>query len=523
MKKILSILAIAAAVMFAACEKVDLSDIESRLDKLEAAVKTIQEARDGGDYITDVTPIMEGNEIVGYEITFKEHGKVTVRNGKNGTDGDSMFSSVTVTDENVTFVTSDGKTFVIPRDGASVFGIVIETRAYTVTAPGQEINVPYTLKGADNATTVSAIAGDGYKAVITDKAIVITAPALPTDTQVLAVAENGAGKSSVVVIKISIADELKPDNLAKNKWTSEAAAIIDGKTDTYAEGTSFVIKLGVQKNFSSIILAQAADIKNATLASKFTLETSTDGSTWTVALADATLAGRTGSQIFNLGTVVSASSIRITLSAPFEESLPVRLAEVDLGIGESATCTPTELTAVPALKNAKKPFQTDGSDLAPNVGAGRFQRVLDWKTSDNVYISFDNHPSVMAMACWGAAVWGISMPTNAKVWQTLAFTPGYYAVNVQIGHTGNPYGVDIDFAAATGDALPDFSDVSTAANTLAYVAGKEHQNETYPLAFKIEEAGNVSIGMVYNLYNTWSLNGSAYSDFYIHGFEVVGR
>ena len=74
-----------------------VKDHESRISKLEAqckelntniaSLKTLVDAYLSADYITDVTPVMEGGEEVGFVITFAKNGKITIYHGKDGAPG----------------------------------------------------------------------------------------------------------------------------------------------------------------------------------------------------------------------------------------------------------------------------------------------------------------------------------------------------------------------------------------------------------------------------------------------------
>ena len=207
----------AAALVVAGCATVDLSPLEKRINDLEAAVKTIQEARDGGDYITGVRELKSAEGVVlGYEITFKDHGAVVIRhgkdgangengsngsNGENGKDGDSKFKDVQVGEDAVTVVLADGTTFVIPFIKA--FSLVIENTSIEGIAPNQVIDVPYTITGGSSKTVVSALEAGGYKVKVEAGKIVITAPALPGDAQILVTADNGDGKTGIVILTLS--------------------------------------------------------------------------------------------------------------------------------------------------------------------------------------------------------------------------------------------------------------------------------------------------------------------------------
>ena len=71
-----------------------LKDHESRLKELErltaqqntniSSLQTIVTALQDKDYVTGVAPINEGDEVVGYTITFSKSGAVTIYNGEDG-------------------------------------------------------------------------------------------------------------------------------------------------------------------------------------------------------------------------------------------------------------------------------------------------------------------------------------------------------------------------------------------------------------------------------------------------------
>ena len=71
-----------------------LKDHESRLKELErltaqqntniSSLQTIVTALQDKDYVTSVAPIYEGDEVVGYTITFSKSDPITIYNGKDG-------------------------------------------------------------------------------------------------------------------------------------------------------------------------------------------------------------------------------------------------------------------------------------------------------------------------------------------------------------------------------------------------------------------------------------------------------
>ena len=113
------ILAACVCLMAAGCTRNDdykskyddlsgkVSNMEQRVSALETIVAALQE----GDWITAVEPVSDGSRS-GYKISFNNHPEIIVY---SGTDGDSMFQSVTVGDDVVEFTLQDGTAFSIPR------------------------------------------------------------------------------------------------------------------------------------------------------------------------------------------------------------------------------------------------------------------------------------------------------------------------------------------------------------------------------------------------------------------------
>ena len=111
MKKLLTLIAIALAVVVSSCSKFDdsaiwdklneqeqtLNDHEKRIAALEElckqlntninALQTIVEALEKKDYVTNVSPVREDGEIVGYTISFANSDTITIYNGKDGVNG----------------------------------------------------------------------------------------------------------------------------------------------------------------------------------------------------------------------------------------------------------------------------------------------------------------------------------------------------------------------------------------------------------------------------------------------------
>ena len=141
-----------------------------------------QDGQDGKDGITPQLKIEEGYWYVSTDNgqTWTQLGKATGENGKDGVDGkdgkdgvdgvdgDSMFQSVTVTETEVTFVTSDGQTFVVKR--AAALSIEFDSADLVVMGTNSTRNIHYTItSGVDNITIEALSSADiKVKVVKTD-------------------------------------------------------------------------------------------------------------------------------------------------------------------------------------------------------------------------------------------------------------------------------------------------------------------------------------------------------------------
>lgn len=141
-----------------------------------------QDGAPGKDGITPQLKIEEGYWYVSTDNgqTWVQLGKATGENGKDGVDGkdgkdgvdgvdgDSMFQNVTVTETEVTFVTSDGQTFVVKR--AAALSIEFDSADLVVMGTNSTRNIHYTItSGVDNITIEALSSADiKVKVVKTD-------------------------------------------------------------------------------------------------------------------------------------------------------------------------------------------------------------------------------------------------------------------------------------------------------------------------------------------------------------------
>lgn len=273
--KSIGALLLSGVMMFAACDKYDDSALSGRVDDLEGRVteleklvadlnttvsglSTIVTAMQSEDRVKSVTPIMEGETIIGYTIEFTTSGTATIYNGEEPSlgvieDGGILYwavDGVLLTDgsnnripatiapefqvgdngglqyringgewqdmpgsaniglvrdvkqdgtESVTFILSDGREITIPMVQSFALELNVESTGIGIMA-NQRMTIDYTVVSGDENTLVKAISEGGYTVEVnatdaTKGYLSITAPAtLPDNATILVVAVNGKGE-----------------------------------------------------------------------------------------------------------------------------------------------------------------------------------------------------------------------------------------------------------------------------------------------------------------------------------------
>ena len=121
-------------LLFTSCEPTPYDDsgildrfdeLEQRIDELEAqcdkadediaTLRAIIEVLQSRDYITSVTPIMNGEEVVGYTITFAKSDPITINNCDCKEDEGCIIVGITDSETEVVITLSDGSTITIPK------------------------------------------------------------------------------------------------------------------------------------------------------------------------------------------------------------------------------------------------------------------------------------------------------------------------------------------------------------------------------------------------------------------------
>ena len=253
-----------------------VASLETLCDEMNTNISSLHAAIQDGDYVTGVTPVTEGSLTIGYTITFARHQPIIVYNGENGSslsirqdsdgeyywimngdwlldkegnkmntsekipllrieegqwlisvdDGDSWENMGQVTgaffksidnssDDHIDFVLADGTTVTIPKK--LTFAITFSETLPRI-APGETIELAYTLSQGDDATLVKTVTSNGWKAEVIKKdnlsgTIRITAPIPITDDEVLVFISDGKEKTVMSAISFTILIvENAPDN-----------------------------------------------------------------------------------------------------------------------------------------------------------------------------------------------------------------------------------------------------------------------------------------------------------------------
>lgn len=102
-----------------------------------------------------------------WHISYDNGRSWTILGAASGEDGDAMFESIEVTDNYVTFILADGRSFTIPRN-ARVRLLLDIPESETGVIPGSVIRIGYTLENATDSTIVTA-SSDGIYSVRTER------------------------------------------------------------------------------------------------------------------------------------------------------------------------------------------------------------------------------------------------------------------------------------------------------------------------------------------------------------------
>lgn len=205
-------------------------DLTERVENLENRISKIEEVYNSNGFITDISPIMEGDKQTGYVITFSNGEKIEIYNGKDGIDGedgedgqdgndgqdgedgqsgsngDSLFDSVIIGETEVTFNMKDGTSFVIPIMPGIDIILTIEGDEVALSG-GTSLNISYSLVNASNGAEVSVSTEGGIMAevvpfTVMSGYITVSSPEGGSDGCINVTVKDGKGNSFVKVIYV---------------------------------------------------------------------------------------------------------------------------------------------------------------------------------------------------------------------------------------------------------------------------------------------------------------------------------
>ncbi len=160
MKKIIILFA-AIGLLFSSCAKeYDDSAVWQSISSLEArisAMETVMNAYKNNVTIKSVTPVANG-----YSILFSDGSKADIANGAKGDDGETLIDHITIGEEYITFVLTDGSSFDIPLYGS--LSISFDSQDLAAMAPSTSRTVDYTVKSHSATISVEVLSSEDIKA-----------------------------------------------------------------------------------------------------------------------------------------------------------------------------------------------------------------------------------------------------------------------------------------------------------------------------------------------------------------------
>ncbi len=319
------------------------------------------------------------------------------------------------------------------------------------------------------------------------------------DWEIESVSDQVNGRSALMAI----------DNNTATLWQSSA-------TPKPAPQHWITVDMGSSKTIDGFYLLHP--YTNDKSVKKISISVSDDNNTWTNVLEGEVKVSFLRQKLA-LPETVNARYFKITAVEMYDANTPgMVFSEIDAyniqaTSNDNGADVYSNSTAV-TMANPKNPFVGDGSNPFPLLGDFRLQKLQGWTHSTNAVATYDNAKFTL----FTAAVWGLPTVTNGKVHQTLNLQPGTYVLKINVAGADGP--VDIYGMVVNGSALPDYTTVTAAPAVMRYMDLIPHQNKTVELPFNVAVAGPVSIGVVYNIRNQYSINGKPWSTFTLNAFDL---
>ena len=245
----------------------ELNDCSSLVSNVESLISKVKE----GNGVSSIVPIQDGEEILGYIVTFSDGGNVTLYNqpsyitvgeysgnyywkvdGEWLTDADGekvciaqkenpapifkvennqlkysvdngvtylvagdlnkqVISALTQDNDNYYFELTEGGRITLPKAGLFCLELLDDE---VEISDGGTVTAKYKVTGGGSKLEVSTMAGKGWKADVaktsdSEGTITVTAPSPVTTDKVLVVASDGTGKMVVRALRLTVKSSLK--------------------------------------------------------------------------------------------------------------------------------------------------------------------------------------------------------------------------------------------------------------------------------------------------------------------------
>jgi hypothetical protein len=152
-----------------------------------------------------------------------------------------------------------------------------------------------------------------------------------------------------------------------------------------------------------------------------------------------------------------------------------------------------DVTAI-YIKNSGAPFLLDNSQSSN----WRFGQLADWQYNDEARdrYTYDaiNGANNACMTLW---IWDNGVLTNGKIYQTVTLPAGEYEFSATVSNIDNSLEATY-LTVATGNALPNVSDISTALGSGQFT---DNSNKSVSASFTLPTATTVTLGVVGSMAN----------------------
>lgn len=151
--------------------------------------------------------------------------------GEKGDKGDAFFQSLVEGDDFVYLTLANGKVITIPKYRG--FAIDFSHQGVLTCGPDESIDVEYTLTYGNDATKVLAYADNGWKAAVTRMSnsngkITITAPSVNSTSEIIVLASDGLGQSTMSAIVCELTESGNLLTVAESVYSVPAAGSMVG-------------------------------------------------------------------------------------------------------------------------------------------------------------------------------------------------------------------------------------------------------------------------------------------------------